>query len=168
VERDAEMVERDVEDRMVSREAARNIYGVAMNIRGELDKKATQKLRGEMRKRRLRGKFSAVETGTDGASYPPLGVVELWEGKGKAVRCARCKAELGEFSEAWKARCRVKGLKPTEAGPLMKELVGHFLLRQFYCPSCGAVLETGLAERRTTPRAQKISRAARISGKKSG
>jgi N-methylhydantoinase B len=162
LDRDTGMMERDVEDGMVSREVARNIYGVALNGRGGLDKKATQKLRGAMRKRRLRGKFLGMETGTDGASYPPLGVVELWEGKGrKTMRCARCKAELGKFGEAWKTGCRVMGLKPTEAGPLMKELVGHFLLRQSYCPSCGALLETSLAEKKNPPRSQ--NRAGRIS-----
>jgi len=28
----------------------------------------------------------------------------------------------------------------------MKELVGHFLLEQLYCPSCGVLLNTDLVE----------------------
>ena len=45
----------------------------------------------------------------------------------------------------------MKGFTPTEAGPLMKELVGHFVLQQFYCPSCGALLDTALEETQEKP-----------------
>ena len=70
--------------------------------------------------------------------------MEEWEG---AVRCVRCKEKLGKLGEEWKEGCRMKELMPTEAGPLMKELVGHFVLRQFYCPSCGALLQNDLVEK---------------------
>ena len=144
LERDAGMVSRDVANGVVSKEVARTIYGVAVKRQGELDPAATEKLRGEMRKRRLKGSVSGKGRGGNGTSFPPCEVVEEWE---SAVRCVRCKEKLGKLGEEWKEGCRMKELMPTEAGPLMKALVGHFILQQFYCPSCGALLESSLREK---------------------
>jgi hypothetical protein len=33
-----------------------------------------------------------------------------------------------------------------KGGTLMKDLVGHFLLEQLYCPGCAALLNTELVE----------------------
>jgi N-methylhydantoinase B len=152
LERDAGMVSRDVANGAVSRESARTIYGVVVDRRGRLDTGLTEKLRDRTRKKRLQGALSAklvVEENAsmEGASYPPCELVEVWEEPGRnGMRCARCKGKLGEFGRNWREGCRVKGLRPTEAGPLMKDLVGYFVLRQFYCPSCGTLLETALAD----------------------
>ena len=152
LERDGKMVVRDVVNGVVSKEAARGIYGVALDRRGELNGRATEKLRAKMRRERLKGAFSGKafegERNDGQASYAPCEVVEVWEGGGrKQVRCARCRAKLGELGRNWRENCQVKWLRPTEAGPLMKDLVGHYLLQQFYCPSCGALLQNDLVEK---------------------
>jgi N-methylhydantoinase B len=178
LERDAGMVMRDVVDGVVSREAARAVYGVMLDRRGRLDAGATERQRGAMRKRRLRGAFAGKMIGEDGrgASYPPSEVVEVWEENGrKVVRCVRCRGELGESEGNWREGCRVKRLLAAEAGPLLKEFVGRFVVQQFYCPSCGALLESGRVEKKKGSRPQKravkpgLGRAtSRSAGKNSG
>jgi hypothetical protein len=153
LDRDVKMVARDVVDGVVSKEMARKIYGVVLDRRGELNARATDRLRVSRCKERLKGALSgkkALEERSHGeVSYPPREVVEVCEENGgKVARCAKCTGDLGELGEDWKKGCRVKRLSPAEAGPLMKELVGHYLLQQFYCPSCGALLQNDLVEKK--------------------
>ena len=65
---------------------------------------------------------------------------------GEWIRCTRCSHIFCHTGEDWKKASRVRLLPPTAAGPLMKELVGHFLLEQLYCPTCGALLNTDVVE----------------------
>ncbi len=147
LERDPEQIAADVLSGLVSIGVAGDIYGVVVDGQGRLDTRATEKQRSKMRRERLKGALSGKETKGDGVSYFPRELVEVGElGGAMVVRCVRCQGELGEFGEEWKKSCRVKRLPPTKAGPLMKELVGHFVLQQFYCPSCGALLDTTLEE----------------------
>jgi hypothetical protein len=106
-----------------------------------------------MWKNRLEGAFLAKalrekEGDSREVSYPPCEVVEAPEDGGpRVVRCVKCGGELGNFGTDWTENCRVKRISPTGAGPLMKPLVGHYLLQQFYCPSCGALLQNELVEK---------------------
>lgn len=62
------------------------------------------------------------------------------------TRCTNCLHILCRAEEDWKQPCKRRLWPPTKAGPLMKDLVGHFLLEQIYCPSCGALLNSDLVE----------------------
>lgn len=73
--------------------------------------------------------------------------------KGAWIRCTRCSHVLCSLGENWKAVCKRRLLPPTKAGPLMKELIGHYLLEQLYCPGCAALLNTDVVEEK--PNGQK-------------
>ena len=62
------------------------------------------------------------------------------------IRCTQCSRILCRLGENWRNNSRRRLLPPTKAGPLMKELVGQFLLEQLYCPGCGALLNTEIVE----------------------
>jgi len=62
------------------------------------------------------------------------------------TRCTGCQRILCRAEDDWRQACRRKLLPPTKAGPLMKDLVGHFLLEQLYCPSCGALMSSDIVE----------------------
>jgi len=68
------------------------------------------------------------------------------DGLGAWIRCTKCSQVLCRLEENWRNICRRTLLPPTKAGPLMKDLVGHFLLEQLYCPGCGALLNTEIVE----------------------
>lgn len=68
------------------------------------------------------------------------------DGSGTWIRCTKCLHVLCCASEDWRKACGVTLLPPTKAGPLLKYLLGQFLLEQLCCPSCGALLNTDLVE----------------------
>jgi hypothetical protein len=68
------------------------------------------------------------------------------DASGAFVRCSRCQRPLCPSTEDWKTACVRKLDSPTKAGPLMGDLVGHFVLEQLYCPSCGALFHTDFVD----------------------
>jgi acetone carboxylase gamma subunit len=62
------------------------------------------------------------------------------------IRCTQCSHSLCQLGDSWKKRCTRRTFPPTHAGPLMSQLVGHYLLEKLYCPSCGALLDSELVE----------------------
>lgn len=79
--------------------------------------------------------------------YPLRENLEVYTDKsGTWIRCTRCLHNLCPTSDDWKKASKRRLSTPTKAGPLMKDLVGHFLLEQLFCPSCGVLLNTDLVE----------------------
>jgi N-methylhydantoinase B len=151
LERDAGLVRRDVLNGVVSKEAARDIYGVVLG--SELDSAATERLRALLRKGRLkaallRGRPAAVgKEDRAGSIYPPREVLEVCGAPGgEVIRCRRCSHVLCGLGKIWREACKARLLPPTDGGTLMEQMAGHFLLQQLYCPSCGALLDTRLVE----------------------
>ena len=62
------------------------------------------------------------------------------------TRCTNCLHKLCAAEKDWKQACKRRLSPPTRIGPLMKDLVGSFLLEQMYCPSCGALMNSELVE----------------------
>lgn len=80
-------------------------------------------------------------------SHPLRENLELYtDGNGFWIRCTRCLHILCPAEKDWRQACKRKLLSPTKAGPLMKDLVGQFVLEQIYCPLCGALMNTELVE----------------------
>lgn len=80
-------------------------------------------------------------------SYPLRENLEVVsEPAGKAIRCARCSHVFCQLGKDWKKKCRRKTFPPTKAGPLINDLVGHYLLEKLYCPSCGVLLDSEMVE----------------------
>jgi hypothetical protein len=65
---------------------------------------------------------------------------------GDWIRCSRCHHIHCRGEQDWRQFCKIRLLPPTKAGGLMADLTGQYLLRQIYCPSCGALLDTDLVE----------------------
>lgn len=65
---------------------------------------------------------------------------------GAWIRCSRCFHVLCPSLPDWRSACVRKLWSPTKAGPLMADLVGHYLLEQLSCPSCGVLFHTDFIE----------------------
>ena len=65
---------------------------------------------------------------------------------GTWIRCTRCSHVFCKAEEDWRQASKSKLFPPTKAGPLMKDLVGRFLLKQLYCPGCAALLSSDIVE----------------------
>lgn len=80
-------------------------------------------------------------------NHPLRENLEVYTDEGSAwIRCTKCSHVLCRSGENWKSVCRRRLVTPTKGGTLMKDLVGHFLLEQLYCPGCAVLLNTELVE----------------------
>ena len=69
------------------------------------------------------------------------------DANGSQIRCSKCSHVYCQVGDDWRRVARVRHFPPTKAGPLMKDFMERLLLEQFYCPSCGALLETRMVEK---------------------
>ena len=82
-------------------------------------------------------------------SYPFRENLEAFtDTSGDWIRCTRCVHVLCQGGADWKKSCKRRTFPPSKAGPLMGDLVGHYLLEKLYCPSCGALLNAEMVEER--------------------
>ncbi len=153
LDRDPAAVLRDVQEGVVSTEAARAIYGVVVTD-GQVDQQATEATRSRMREERQEDLSQVAvvhrppsETG-DGDRHPlreNLEIIQLVDGG--YVRCVRCGHILCRDTDDWMAACNVKRLPPTRAGALMAPLLDEFVLEEHYCPGCSVLLNTEVVEK---------------------
>ncbi len=145
LERDPDLVAQDVEQRLVSVAAARDVYGVILNGDG-VDREATDLQRGGLCQARQ------VATSHDGpaihvhaeAGHPLRANLRVVRGDGaEHVQCERCGALLCRADEDWTAACNRIDLPADAAGPLLAPLVGQFVLQQLCC-SCGTLFASDL------------------------
>jgi len=132
-------VARDVSDEIVSQQIAKEVYGVVLTPTGDVDMKATDSLRFELRRRRLGGKIGRepsipVERGisvvlSDG----------MWE-------CASCNLQLGSSSINWReagitvtSRGAAEGLEQAGMRVRSREHPSIFV-QEFICPGCASLL----------------------------
>jgi N-methylhydantoinase B len=145
LDRNPDEVAKDVKEGLVSRDAARKIYGVALNSRnGKVQPEATRKLRERIRNNRLaRRAFHQNQISRKlKTSSKNHRAVELGEflriarqGKGLVNAC-ECGAVLSSAKSNWKEGAWGVKLSPKEAGPLIS-LHENLELRAYYCPHCG-------------------------------
>src|SRR5712691_5981121 len=150
LERDPGRVREDVvEQRSVSIEAARDIYGVVIGTDGGLDAAATKKLRAGRRDanrrqggevQRLSGKVMAQVTDN----------LELRRENGSLhLCCAKCAADLGPVRDNYKDHCVRRESDVSAANPNIGDYRRYIddrpVFRQFFCPGCGALIENEVA-----------------------
>ncbi len=150
IEREAERVAKDViENRAVSREAARSIYGVVISENEVFDAEATKALRAERRNARKR-KDSKVKilTGKLVAQITDNLAVRKENGSIHTC-CAKCSADLGPVRENYKDFAVRADNEITESNPHVGDwkrfIDDRPVFRQFYCPGCGSLLENEIA-----------------------
>jgi len=153
-------VRRDVELGYVSGQAAREIHGVVL-ADGEraVDAAATASLRRQIREQRL-ARFGRRPREGQGEGRPALMLVGEYlkvvtSGDEKVFACARCDEELGSAAGNYKQRCLVDDRPMTEASPAIGDPARYvdedYVLRQFYCPGCGSLIENEVTRRGEPP-----------------
>ena len=60
----------------------------------------------------------------------------------RAIACAACGHALGPAGEAWKPHARLDEQPMQGAGGTAYSNAERVLLRRFFCPGCGALLDT--------------------------
>ncbi len=149
IERDMERVAKDViENRAVSPQAAREIYGVVV-VNDKLDADATRRLRTERREARRRKDGSVkILDGKLVAQITDNLAVRKVNG-GLHTCCAKCAADLGPVRENYKDMA-VRADNPIQAsnphvGDYKRFIDDQPVFRQYYCPGCGSLLENEIA-----------------------
>ena len=150
LERDPERVCKDVvENRAVSREAARAIYGVVVAADEKLDIEATRRLRAERRDAHRR-KDGSVRTLTGKVLAQITDNLAVRKENGTLhTCCAKCAADLGPVRENYKDHAvrvddEIAASNPN-VGDWKRYIDERPVFRQFFCPGCGALLENEIA-----------------------
>ena len=141
IEREAALVAEDVRTNAVSREAAREIYGVVVGADASLDSRATEARRAAMRAERLSWPQKKVLSNAP-ANGAPGDALALFGDRAKFVRVAGrnylrcdCGCAMAPADENWKDYARQATTTATELGPriaLHEELEAI----RYACPSC--------------------------------
>ncbi|MBU6270670.1 MAG: hydantoinase B/oxoprolinase family protein [Betaproteobacteria bacterium] len=150
LERDPLRVLKDVvENLAVSRESARQIYGVVVRDDETLDEEATRALRAERRDahRRKDGSVRTLSGRVRAQLTDNLAVRR--EKEGLRMCCVKCAADLGPLRENYKAHAvrvdsDIRDANP-HVGDYRRFLDERPVFRQFHCPGCGALLENEIA-----------------------
>jgi N-methylhydantoinase B len=150
LERDPERVWKDVvENRAVSRAAAREIYGVVVTDDERLDLAATQQLRTARREahRRKDGTVRVLAGKVVARITDNLEVRK--ENGGLHTACAKCATDLGPVRANYKEFAVRVDNEITAANPNVGDWKRYIderpVFRQFFCPGCGALLENEIA-----------------------
>jgi N-methylhydantoinase B len=149
-ERDPQHVADDFEARAVSREAARNIYGVVLDVDGRADGTATQTLRAGRRLARVKSGTRAPRVSGERLALLTDNLA-LKRSRGKVhMCCVKCDADLGPVRDNYKDRCLMEEQEVTAANPHIGDYKRYIdekpVWRQFFCPGCGALIENEVAK----------------------
>ena len=149
-ERDPERVREDVvENLAVSRDAAREIYGVVIGEGGALDLETTRQLRAEQRARRRRKGAPPDVLAGKVAARASENLDLRRERGGLRYACAKCAADLGAVRDNYKDQCVAEERDIAAANPNIGDWRRYVddrpVFRQFYCPGCGALIENEVA-----------------------
>lgn len=137
--RDPEKVARDLLWRFVSREKAKEIYGVVFRPGTlEVDEAQTKLEKEKIRARRAP---NGDKVKSDAVASDGDGVILKRSGEGDVYLCSRCQQKLSSVSENWKEAVSRKDLRMDETGV---RIPGNdrIVLRQYICPECGFLLDS--------------------------
>jgi N-methylhydantoinase B len=152
LDREPELVARDLRHQQVTPRAVERIYGVVLDAAGAVDQEATRKRREEIRAERLR-------SGTADRRPPTAGggsASQTWEpvlrfheyldlvgsGSDFGIRCRRCRTLLCRADENYKAHA-IRYMRDLEdfAGRRLPNGEGYQgVMDEYYCPGCGTLL----------------------------
>jgi N-methylhydantoinase B len=153
IERDPELVLKDIIDGYVSAQAATDLYGVIAESDGSsYNKGATEKRREEIRNGRLeRGTRRRVwENGSNGraASVGRLGDnLEVVAARGQVfVRCIKCQSPICPVEENYKDYVLTADVPAAHGQParFVPTMATPFVLREYCCPRCAIMFEVDM------------------------
>lgn len=157
LERDPELVARDIENFNTSSAAAADIYGVVLNAATlRIDVEATKELRDRLRKARIEevrsewaGSEKIIKEGWRIHEY--LEIREI-DGDHKGIVCRVCDYVICAAGQNYKGHCASRRLSPRDYLPGRLTEVDFQVHREFYCPSCGTLLQVdGMAKDDAAP-----------------
>ncbi|MCB2049792.1 MAG: hydantoinase B/oxoprolinase family protein [Novosphingobium sp.] len=141
--RDAGLVARDVSGGLVSKEVARNIYGVVLGAKDEVDAAATSAKRDEIRTARINAMPNAV-VDKDAPLFSPVRIENgHWQ-------CTGCGHDLGPSPENWRNHAVSR---ETEVSVRFADLHSQVrrrkdgepvVMREYYCPACASSLSVDI------------------------
>ncbi|MBI2919170.1 MAG: hydantoinase B/oxoprolinase family protein [Chloroflexi bacterium] len=161
LDRDPALVARDLEARLVSPQAARDIYGVLLDSHGHLDLEATAVQRTALRRERsasaILGAGSSQPAQPDGPAVVAPFTEYLMLGKrGDHVVtfCRRCGHVFGPAQENYKRHALMAEYPLSRGGPVFASLDAgsQFVFREYCCPGCATLLEAEVNLRGSPPR----------------
>lgn len=146
LDREPELVLNDVMQGLVTEGAAREVYGVILDLENwTVDQAATRGLRSAHRKDRLGGREIKVSFDTR-ASVPRTGlrINEYLQvtgpGPEASIQCTWCGEPICSADANWKDQVVSRKSPPSKAGPLRVD-TGKFYLWEFFCPGCATMLD---------------------------
>jgi N-methylhydantoinase B len=148
LDRDPALVAADVAARLVSPDAACDLYGVVLED-GEIDLSATELARRQRRESRRSGAETRDTAGRD--DLVPLHPLRAnlhvsRAGESRWIACSNCDSVLCSADEPWEGSCVRVTLPPAAAGAGLAGLDGQFILQQLCCPACGVAFDSELVE----------------------
>jgi N-methylhydantoinase B len=150
LDREPALVSKDVLHRLISIGCARDIYGVVLEgPAAQVDETATDQLRQRYRKERLSSRETVwPESRTEkaspeasvGTSEEKTRMTEYLEIAGDTIRCMNCGDSVSPASRNYKEFVPRRERPLTVAGA-WRSPTKEFVLREFYCPGCGTMLD---------------------------
>jgi len=153
LDRDPQLVLRDLFDQAISSKHAARIYGVVIDIEGEnVDDTETQKLRTSLRAARLEEAMPVVANGVrtklpSGRALPVmrihecLDIVEL--GGDFSITCRKCNQDFGPPTANYKTACKYRIVEKDRVTELPPPGGRRSMARyvEYFCPGCATLLD---------------------------
>ena len=162
LDRDPELVLKDVLWGLVSEAAARDVYGVCMDTAGgQVDAEATDARRTDLRQERLGGHTPKRETHIRhqiaSTPYRIAEYLQVERSNGRAaIQCTWCGEHICSADHHWKDHAVMRRSSPAQAGPLRVDSARFFLL-EFFCPGCATALDVDIVHADDPPLIDLIS-----------
>ncbi|MGQ0568102.1 MAG: hydantoinase B/oxoprolinase family protein [Armatimonadota bacterium] len=163
IDRDPQAVLEDVTLGLVSRKAARAIYGVVLsagrgNERRGVNRTATARRRKEIRKARAGHQIDEESNARKDVLSTGMRISEyLQRTSDGATQCTWCGNNVAPPGTDWKEHAVVRRFPTSRSGPLRTGR-GEFVLIEVCCPNCGTLLDTDLAAGDDPPLHDRITR----------
>jgi N-methylhydantoinase B len=148
-DRDPDLVLKDVMWGLVSDGAARDVYGVVIDLENNsVDDSATRERRIVLRMERLGGsKLKCNARKRTEVARTPYRISEYLQlsglENGAFIQCTWCGEQICPSDHNWKEHAAVRKSPPSKAGPLRADS-GKFFLLEFFCPSCATALDVDI------------------------
>ena len=154
LDRDPELVLKDVLSGLVTDGPARDIYGVVIAA-GSLDLEATRARRRDLRAERLGRPFDGSDERTEVARTGKRLAEYLQRTPADATQCTWCGAEVAPAQADWKDHAVLRRLPVERTGP-QRTASGEFFLIEAFCPGCATLLDAELAAGDDPPRHDRV------------
>jgi len=163
LDRDPDLVLKDVLQGLVTNGPARDIYGVIIDFdKKQVDLNATLQQRLSMRKERIGGRDPKVDTSKrhdiPSSGRPLCEYLQVAGSDGDAyVQCTWCGERICPRNTQWKDKVETRKVSVAESGPHRRD-VNQFFMREYFCPSCATQLDVDVVYQDDPPLYDEINR----------